>query len=72
MTDVRTDDTQRRYAEERDKRKAALAETGAGFRRLEELIDPDAQDPYREVEPREPLTDHVAVSYTHLTLPTKA
>ena len=59
MTDVRTDDTQRRYAEERDKRKAALAETGAGFRRLEELIDPDAQDPYREVEPREPLTDHV-------------
>ncbi|AWB84444.1 flavin-containing monooxygenase [Corynebacterium liangguodongii] len=59
---VRSEELQRKYAAERDKRKAARGSKEEDYVRLEKVIDPDAQDPYKAVEPREPLNDDVEVT----------
>lgn len=56
------EELQRKYAEERDKRKAARGSKEDDYVRIEKVIDPDAQDPYKPVEPREPLHDDVEVT----------
>ena len=55
-------ETERRYAEERDKRKAARGTKEQDYTRLEQIIDPDKQDPHKKVEPREPVFDDVEVT----------
>lgn len=61
-TTLSNEDLQRKYDEERDKRKAARGSKEEDYFRIEDLIDPDHQDPYKEVEPREPLHDDVEVT----------
>ncbi|WP_120717507.1 flavin-containing monooxygenase [Tsuneonella amylolytica] len=51
----------RKYAEERDKR--LRAEGADQYRRLESEFADLAADPYRPVEPRDPVTDHVTFAF---------
>ena len=62
MTTVPNIDLQQKYEEERDKRKAARGSKEEDYVRIENVIDPDHQDPYKEVEPREELHDDVEVT----------
>lgn len=62
MTNVPNINLQQKYEEERDKRKAARGAKEQDYVRIEKVIDPDHQDPYKEVEPREELHDDVEVT----------
>lgn len=62
MTTIPNIDVQRKYEEERDKRNAARGSKEEDYVRIESVIDPDHQDPYKEVEPREELHDDVEVT----------
>lgn len=61
-TTVPNKDLQRKYDEERDKRRAARKSKEEDYVRIESIIDPDELDPYKEVTPREPLHDDVEVT----------
>ncbi|AWB82723.1 NAD(P)/FAD-dependent oxidoreductase [Corynebacterium yudongzhengii] len=61
-TTLNHEELSRKYAEERDKRKAARGKKEDDYVRIENIINPDSQDPYKEVTPREPLHDDVEVT----------